>query len=213
LANGKIKVQQVRRLGSNKNLLQVRGNRSVEVNELSPQSIICELCVEGLCREDVVTIQGTIKTGKVSSEFYATGVIASIMVAEEGDSVRSRVEILLRQYDKFLWKKLLEINDVLPRLRKRKNREIESKNKLGDFLREKRTRIGLTQGYIANTLGYTSPQFISNWERGIAQPPVDIMYKLSKLLRVHEDDLFQLVLEIAIAEATEKLRKAFKISN
>ena len=39
---------------------------------------------------------------------------------------------------------------------------------LGDYLKSKRENASLSQGDVAKKLKYTSPQFISNWERGIS---------------------------------------------
>lgn len=44
---------------------------------------------------------------------------------------------------------------------------------VGKFLRKKREAADKTQWDIAKTLDYTSAQFVSNWERGIALPPQD----------------------------------------
>lgn len=52
------------------------------------------------------------------------------------------------------------------------------KHKFGDFLREKRMKAGLSQKEVALGLGYTTPQFISNWERGLSNPPISSIRKL-----------------------------------
>lgn len=52
---------------------------------------------------------------------------------------------------------------------------------VGTFLRDARVAKGLTQGYVAKQLGYSSPQFISNFERGIALPPVKKLKLIIKL--------------------------------
>lgn len=45
-------------------------------------------------------------------------------------------------------------------------------NLLSVFLKEKRTCAGLSQWDVAKKLGYSSPQFVSNWERGLSDPPI-----------------------------------------
>jgi transcriptional regulator with XRE-family HTH domain len=55
------------------------------------------------------------------------------------------------------------------------------KRMMGNFLKKCRTKAGLTQSEVADHLGYTSPQFVSNWERGVALPPLDAMPKLALL--------------------------------
>ena len=65
---------------------------------------------------------------------------------------------------------------------------------LAAFLKEKRTNVGLTQSQVAEKLGYSSPQFISNWERGLANPPVFVLRDLTKMYKVSADEMFKLLL-------------------
>lgn len=53
--------------------------------------------------------------------------------------------------------------------------------RLGDFLRAAREKSGLTQREIAAQLGYSTPQFISEWERGTRSPPGSVLAKLVKI--------------------------------
>lgn len=55
---------------------------------------------------------------------------------------------------------------------------------LGDYLREKREATGLTQREISEKLGYSSPQFISNFEAGISMPPLKKLRILIKEYRM-----------------------------
>lgn len=71
----------------------------------------------------------------------------------------------------------------------------KNKEKLSVFLKKRRNAVGLNQRELAEKLGYTSPQFISNWERGLARPPVFKLRDLAKLLNSSPDDLFQMLLE------------------
>jgi transcriptional regulator with XRE-family HTH domain len=54
---------------------------------------------------------------------------------------------------------------------------------LGEYLQKMRTRSGLTQREVSLELGYSSAQFISNFERGIAVPPLK---KLKTLVRMYD---------------------------
>lgn len=43
---------------------------------------------------------------------------------------------------------------------------------LGKFLARARIRAGHTQRDVSEELGYDTPQFVSNWERGASMPPM-----------------------------------------
>ena len=65
---------------------------------------------------------------------------------------------------------------------------------MAEFLKDKRTHAGLTQSEVATKLGYSSPQFVSNWERGLASPPVGALRDLTKLYKVSADDMFSVMM-------------------
>lgn len=67
---------------------------------------------------------------------------------------------------------------------------MKNRTQLAAFLKKKRVDAGLTQSEVASQLGYSSPQFISNWERGLANPPVFILRNLTKLYKVPADEMF-----------------------
>lgn len=72
---------------------------------------------------------------------------------------------------------------------------MKKRGQLADFLKEKRVAAGLTQSQVATKLGYSSPQFISNWERGLANPPVFVLRDLTKMYKVAADEMFKLLKE------------------
>lgn len=74
---------------------------------------------------------------------------------------------------------------------------------LGDYLYEKRLAKGITQGDLATVLGYTSPQFVSNWERGLAKPPLETLKKMIKMLDLDVDELLTILMKME----EERLRK------
>ncbi len=61
----------------------------------------------------------------------------------------------------------------------------------GNALKNRRIELGLTQSEVALRLGFTSAQFVSNWERSLCNPPlkrVDLIariYKIPKLKLIH----------------------------
>ena len=48
---------------------------------------------------------------------------------------------------------------------------MKRRNIIGEFIQEKRVKANLSQWDLAQTLGYSSPQFVSNIERGISTVP------------------------------------------
>lgn len=80
---------------------------------------------------------------------------------------------------------------------------------LSKFLKEKRLKAGLSQGAVAKKLGYTSPQFVSNWERGLSRPPVSTLRKIAQIYSISMDEMFEVVLQSTIGEVTADLTEKF----
>lgn len=72
---------------------------------------------------------------------------------------------------------------------KKKHKIKRNYKKLGMFLAKKRKNAGITQRQVTDALGYSSAQFCSNFERGIAAPPLKKMKTYSKLLKFKKDDM------------------------
>lgn len=84
---------------------------------------------------------------------------------------------------------------------------------VGEFLKTSREDAGLTQLALARELGYTSAQFISNWERGIAMPPMNMMPELSRLLHIPPKKMLEVIYryqESFLALEKERLEKVFR---
>ena len=88
--------------------------------------------------------------------------------------------------------------------------ENNSVSRLSVFLREKRTHAGLSQAKVARILGYSTAQFVSNWERGISEPPLETLKVLAKLYAVSTDEMFEVVLKSTIQKVTEDLKSKFR---
>lgn len=84
---------------------------------------------------------------------------------------------------------------------------------LGQFLKSKRENASLSQGDVAKKLKYTSPQFISNWERGVSSPPIKVLKQLSQLYKIGSDELFNLILEHSLKELKANLMTEFGAMN
>ncbi len=84
--------------------------------------------------------------------------------------------------------------------------EWESK-KLAGYLKEKRLSANLSQAAVGEKLGFSSPQFVSNWERGKCSPPRKSFSKLVKLYKLDVEEFIQLLL----SEEEAALRKTLRL--
>lgn len=57
------------------------------------------------------------------------------------------------------------------------------------YLKERRVEAGLTQKAVAEHFGYTTGQFVSNWERGLVMPPLSTVKELARLYRLDINDV------------------------
>ncbi len=65
---------------------------------------------------------------------------------------------------------------------------------LGAFLKRSREAASLTQREASNKLKYASPQFVSNFERGIAAPPLSKLPILQRLYKIPGERIIALYL-------------------
>jgi transcriptional regulator with XRE-family HTH domain len=77
------------------------------------------------------------------------------------------------------------------------------------FLKEKRQSAGFTQKEVADQFGYSTSQFVSNWERGVSIPPLSIMKELAALYGVSQKEVFDILLSHSVAQVSEKLERRF----
>lgn len=80
----------------------------------------------------------------------------------------------------------------------------------GQYLKEKRTRVGMSQSDVSKLLGYSSSQFVSNWERGVSSPPLSIYTKLASLYQVSVEELFHESMEAKVRELRSSFKKEFE---
>ncbi len=66
---------------------------------------------------------------------------------------------------------------------------------LGNYLHEMRVKANLTQREVSLALGYSAAQFISNFERGIAAPPLKKLKLLMEMYKMPVDKVMALILE------------------
>jgi transcriptional regulator with XRE-family HTH domain len=67
--------------------------------------------------------------------------------------------------------------------------------KISKFLRKKRVEAGLTQQQVARVLGYSSSQFVSNWERGLCNPPMESLGQLVTLFKIDNEEIMEIYLD------------------
>ncbi len=75
---------------------------------------------------------------------------------------------------------------------------------VGEFIRHYREKSGKTQSEIARSLNYSAPQFVSNWERGVALPPTNDTRSVARLIGVAFADLLKRMEQCEVQEARLK---------
>jgi transcriptional regulator with XRE-family HTH domain len=80
---------------------------------------------------------------------------------------------------------------------------------LHEVLKARRLAAGLTQKEVAYEMGYSTAQFISNWERGVAHPPMKSLKKVAQVYRISREELFELFLAVEIQAVTQSLKRKF----
>jgi len=92
---------------------------------------------------------------------------------------------------------------------------LKKKNKqdLATLLKTARIRSGYSQKEISIILGYKTPQFISNWERGLSTPPGKILYKLGEMYKISPEKLYEAILEVTLKKVEADLKKDFLASS
>ena len=84
-----------------------------------------------------------------------------------------------------------------------------SSEALGTFLKTRREKVGLTQKQVADALGYTTPQFVSSWERGEREPPMNVIWRLASIYHLSAEKIFDVMLEYRHKMIEQELRAEF----
>lgn len=66
---------------------------------------------------------------------------------------------------------------------------------MGIYLRQKRELKGFTQAQVAVKLGYGSPQFISNIERGVSRVPLKSLKSFIELYEISKEEIIEILLD------------------
>jgi transcriptional regulator with XRE-family HTH domain len=83
---------------------------------------------------------------------------------------------------------------------------------LGEYLQTMRTKAGLTQREVSLALGYSSAQFISNFERGIAVPPLKKLKVLVKMYDMPVETIMDMILDAEREIMLNALKPRSKVS-
>lgn len=84
---------------------------------------------------------------------------------------------------------------------------------LGKIFKTLRENAGLTQRDVSSKMGYTTIQFVSNWERGLSAPPIKDLPKLARLYSTSAEYIFEHVKDAKCGELKAKLSKQFRKYN
>lgn len=66
---------------------------------------------------------------------------------------------------------------------------------LGKYLKSARLKAGLSQHFVSKKLSLTSPQFVSNFERGLCSPPLKQLKKLVTLYKIPPQEIIELLIQ------------------
>lgn len=77
---------------------------------------------------------------------------------------------------------------------------------VGDFLRGKRLASGKSQGDVRRELGYSTPQFISNWERGLSHPPHRDIRKIADVYGCNVEEFCEQYIQLVLQAFENELR-------
>lgn len=82
------------------------------------------------------------------------------------------------------------------------------RKKLGHYLKGVREQANYTQADVSSKLGYTSPQFISNIERGISVVPLKTLSRMVNLYKVNPESVVKIILDSQRKLLKDKLAKS-----
>ena len=82
--------------------------------------------------------------------------------------------------------------------------------KTGEFLKNRRLELNLTQAFVSSHMGYFTNQFVSNCERGVSFPPRKTLKRLCSILKCKVKEVEILILEDKISILQNELLKVSK---
>lgn len=82
----------------------------------------------------------------------------------------------------------------------------EALKNFGEYLKTAREAKGLSQAELASRLGYTSPQFVSNVERGIVLLPLEAIRKAIRILDLNREKVIDLIIDHTKARVAKGMK-------
>lgn len=79
-------------------------------------------------------------------------------------------------------------------------------SELGAFLKEQRLKARLTQREVAASLGYSSAQFISNFECGRTMPPLKKLHIMVEIYSIPIRELMEIIMRVERKRIVSGLR-------
>lgn len=83
----------------------------------------------------------------------------------------------------------------------------QTQNSIGGYLLEARKRKGWSQLTLSKKLGYTTPQFVSNWENGRSSPPLKALAQCVRILDLEDEKIIEILLDETERALRQQLRK------
>lgn len=80
----------------------------------------------------------------------------------------------------------------------------------GQFLAEKRQSAGLSQKEVSKFLGYTSSQFVSNWERNISLPTPKSIPTLARIYQTTPEEILEKLTTAVLTKAKKRVTENFQ---
>jgi transcriptional regulator with XRE-family HTH domain len=77
-------------------------------------------------------------------------------------------------------------------------------------LKKARAKAGLSQREVSNALGYSTAQFISNWERGVSTPPVSGIHRIARVYGIAAQELFEHLLAQVLEDTRSQMTLEFR---
>ncbi len=75
-----------------------------------------------------------------------------------------------------------------------------------NYLKKHRILANKTQKEVSDHLGYITPQFVSNWERGLSTPPIKDLKAIAKLYKLNQDELTTRLINAKMCELMDRLQ-------